>query len=190
MDTLEIPVRPHLIKFLQFHLGDNYFLSTSDPYGILLFQLLRRPVHDARRDDVLVKYTGTFVLHLGTYSEKHGLRGLTGKTVYEFNNFVHEMMRADLHGFVDVTTEHGHIERFAVEQFMAKYGFEESDIQYETLLKSWRRFAAERKSKKKRSVHLTATRQLKDLKKELRPLAVPVYARPQPAAPLGTPLGA
>jgi hypothetical protein len=182
VDSIQIPVRPHLVKFLQYHLGENYFLSVSDPYGILLFQLMRRPVHDARKDDVLEKYAGTFTVNLGTYAEKHGLQGLTSKGVYEFNNFAHELMRADLHGFVDVTTEHNHIERYAVEQFMAKYGFEEADIQFETLLKSWRRFAAERRGKRKRTVYLTPTRQLKELKKALRPLAVAVLPTPRPTA--------
>ena len=182
MDCLEIPVRPHLIKFLQFHLGEHYFLSVSDPYGILLFQLLRRPVHDARKDEVLERYVGRFAINLGTYTDRHGLKGLTGKTVYEFNNFAHAMMLADLHSFVDLATEHGHSEKYAVEQFMAKYGFDECDIQYETLLKSWRRFAGERKMKKKRAVHLTPARQLKDLKKELRALPVPVLQRARPAA--------
>jgi hypothetical protein len=63
---------------------------------------------------------------------------------------------------------------------MAKYGFEEQDIGYETLLKSWRRFAADRRSPRKRAPHLTPTRQLKDLKRELRKatLVVPVMVRP------------
>ncbi|MBJ6109455.1 hypothetical protein JAO73_10550 [Hymenobacter sp. BT523] len=180
MDHIDIPVRPHLVKFLQYHLGERYFLSVSDPYGILLFQLLRRPVHDARRDDVLEEYKGVFTLHLGAYAGKHGLKELTGKTVYEFNNFAHEMMRADLHSFVDLATDHGQIEKYAVEQFMAKYDFEEQDIKYDTLLKSWRRFAADRKAKKKRAPHLTPTRQLKDLKKALlaTPPPIPVTARP------------
>jgi hypothetical protein len=47
LDHIDIPVRPHLVKFLHYHLGEQYFLSVSDPYGILLFQLLRRPVYDA-----------------------------------------------------------------------------------------------------------------------------------------------
>jgi hypothetical protein len=180
LDHIDIPVRRHLVKFLRYHLGENYFLSTSDAYGILLFQLLRRPVTDARRDDVLADYKQTFTVNLGTYAGKHGLKGLTGKTVYEFNNFAHEIMRADLHSFVDLATDHGQMEKYAVEQFMAKYDFEEEDIKYETLLKSWRRFVGERKARKKRAPHLTPTRQLRDLKKALQalPAAVPASARP------------
>jgi hypothetical protein len=181
-DIIQIPVRRHLVKFLHYHLGEKYFLSVSDVYGILLFQLLRRPVHDARKDNVLAEYSGLFEVNLGAYAGKHGLQGLTGKTVYEFNNFAHEMMRADLHSFVDLATDHGQSEKYALEQFMHKYDFEEADIKYETLLKSWRRFDGLRKTKKKRAPHLTATRQLKELKKELRPLAVQAQQRPRPAA--------
>jgi hypothetical protein len=125
-------------------------------------------------------YKESFTVNFGAYADKHGIKGLTGKTVYEFNNFCHEMMRADLHSFVDLATEHGQPEKYAVEQFMAKYDFEEADVKYETLLKSWRRFVGDRKAKKKRAPHLTPTRQLKDLKKSLLslPPVLPVPARP------------
>ena len=179
VDSLLIPVRPHVLKYLHTHLGPGYCLSESDHFGLLLFQLLRRPLTDARRDEVLTKYQGRFTVHLGAYgSGKFGLRELTGKTVYQFNNFVHELVRAELHAWVDMATDHGNAVTYAIEGFMQKYDFGEEDIAFDTLLKSWQRFAEGRRAKKKRAPHLTPRRALKQLEKDLRSLPLPG----QPAA--------
>lgn len=57
---LPVPVRPYVLKFLNYHLGKCYFLSESDPFGLLLFHLLRRPAKDARRDHVLRNYKASW----------------------------------------------------------------------------------------------------------------------------------
>ena len=54
---LSLPVQPYVLKYLQNHVGTAYFLSEDDPFGILLFQLLRRPVLDKRRDEVVKNCT-------------------------------------------------------------------------------------------------------------------------------------
>lgn len=182
-----MPVRPHVLKYLQAHLGTAYFLSESDHFGLLLFQLLRRPITDARRDEVLVKYQSRFAVNLGAYgSGKFGLKPLTGKTVYQFNNFVHELIRGELHSWVDMASDHGNAINYAIEGFMQKYDFREEDISYDTLLKSWQRFADGRKAKKKRAPHLTPRMALKQLTKDLKAVPVPppagLASRPQAAA--------
>ncbi|MDB5268040.1 MAG: hypothetical protein JWP58_1080 [Hymenobacter sp.] len=183
MDSIQIPVRLHVLKYLQSHLGAHYFLSESDHFGLLLFQLLRRPLKDARRDDILTRYTGQFTVNFGSYDpDKYGLGKLTGKTCYQFNNFVHELVRAELHAWVDMATDHGNPVTFAIEQFMKRYKFEESDIAFDTLLKSWQRFAADRKLKKQRAPHLTPTKQLKQLEKTLLRIPVPTPAGMSSAA--------
>jgi hypothetical protein len=50
VDSIEIPVEPHVLKFLQYYLGDHYFFSESDQFGAYLYSQLRRPMEDARRD--------------------------------------------------------------------------------------------------------------------------------------------
>ena len=78
-----------MLKYLQFHLGECYFLSESDHIGLFLFHLLRRPLTDARRDHVLEDYESTWHVGLGSYGERWGLQEPTGKSVYQLNSFVH-----------------------------------------------------------------------------------------------------
>lgn len=161
-------VRPHVLKYLHAHVGPHYFLSQSDHFGLFLFYLMRHPVTDARKDHLVAEYKATFTVHYGSYKpSQYGLKGLTGKTVHQFNRFVHELILHELYGFVDVATDHGNPVTYAIEQFMAKYGFDESDVQFETLKKSWQRFAEDRKLKKKKVVALTPRKALKDLQRTL-----------------------
>lgn len=164
-----------MLKYLQLHLGKIYFLSESDHFGLLLFHLLRRPVTDARRDHVLEEFEECWPVALGAYGcGKRGLRGLTGKSVYQFNNFVHALVLAELHAFVELAIDHGQQAKFAIEAFMLKYGFAEEDIQFAALQKSWTRHWAVRKASRKRVASLTGLLHVKDLEKRLK--NVPVRA--------------
>lgn len=166
--TIEIPVKPHVLKYLEFYLGAEYSLSESDPYGLFLFHVMRRPMTDKRKDELVAKYQRRFVLDFGPYSpQQYGLKNLTGKTVYQFNNFVHGIIRQDMISYVDTATDYGTAIKHAIERFMGKYGFEESDIAYDTLLKAYQRYCEERKASKKKVQALTPRKALKQLEKDL-----------------------
>lgn len=172
MKSLQIPVKPHILKYLQFYLGADYSLSESDPYGLLLFGLLRRPITDKRKDELVAKYTGRFVVHYGAYSpQQFGLKNLTGKTVYQFNNFAHGILKQDLHSYVDLMTDMGNQVKYSIECFMLKYDFQETDIAYDTLLKSYQRFVEDRKVSKKKVAAVTPRKALKDLQRNLTRIA-------------------
>lgn len=188
--TLSLPVQPHVLKYLHKHVGKAYFLSEDDPFGILLFQLLRRPLHDKRRDEVVKNYRMAFELHFGLYNpQKFGLKEPTGKTIYQFNNFCRKLLFGELHNHVELLVNLGTAATYAIETFMLKYDLREEDVPFDTLHRSWKRYAAETKVAKKRSPHLSAGGQLKQLTKDLRALPRPVlasdgsgYAKvPQPA---------
>jgi len=158
-----------VLKYLHFHLGECYFLSESDPYGLFLFHLLRRPLTDARRDHVLEEYEATWHVGLGSYGGR-GLKEATGKSVYQLNAFVHAIILNELHGWVELAVDHGQQAKFAIEGFMGKYGFDEQDIQYDALKKSWQRYLAQRKASKKKTVSLTGRMHLRELEKSLKKL--------------------
>lgn len=180
--TIDIPVKPHVLKYLEFYLGADYTLSESDPYGLFLFHLMRRPLTDKRKDELVAKYPSRFVMDFGPYSpQQYGLKNLTGKTVYQFNNFVHGIIRQDMLNYVDVATDYDNTVKHAIESFMAKYGFEETDIAYDTLLKAYQRYCEERKASKKKTQALTPRKALKQLEKQLHQVVtrgqqVPVVA--------------
>ena len=180
MKSLQIPVKPHILKYLQFYLGAEYNLSESDPYGLMLFGLLRRPITDSRKDELVAKYTGRFEVQYGAYSpQQFGLKNLTGKTVYLFNSFVHSILKQDLHSYVDLMTDMGNQVKYSIECFMRKYDFQETDIAYDTLLKSYQRFVEERKASKKKGPAVTPRKALKELQRNLTRIAA---IAPLPAA--------
>jgi hypothetical protein len=177
---LSVPVQPHVLKYLQKHLGRAYFLSESDHFGLLLFQLLRRPVRDARRDEILTKYQGRFEVHYGLYDPiKYGLKDLTGKTCYQFNKFGKELLFAELHAHVELLTDMGTAATYAIETFMLKYDLREEDVQFDTLHRSWKRYAEEAKKARKRARHLSGRAQLQQLTKDLTKLPRPVLSAGQ-----------
>jgi hypothetical protein len=171
---LPVPVRPYVLKFLNYHLGKCYLLSESDPFGLLLYHLLRRPVKDARRDHVLRNYKSSWGVDLGSYAGKKGLGDLTGKSVYDFNKVAHRMLFSEMHQFVEQALDHGQQAKFAIEGFMIKFDLREEDIQFATLQKSWTRYVKEKKATKKKTASLTGRTALKDLKKGVERAALPL----------------
>lgn len=171
--TLPVPVRPYVLKFLNYHLGKCYFLSESDPFGLLLYHLLRRPVKDARRDHVLRNYKASWGVDLGSYAGKKGIGDLTGKSVYDFNKMAHRMLFSEMHQFVEQALDHGQQAKFAIEGFMLKLDLVEEDIQFATLQKSWTRYVKEKKATKKKTASLTGRTALKELKKGVQQVILP-----------------
>ena len=172
---LSLPVQPHVLKYLQKHVGTAYFLSEDDPFGILLFQLLRRPVLDKRRDEVVKNYPKRFEVTFGLYDpRKYGFKQPTGKTIYQFNGFCRRLLFGELHAHVELLVSMGVAATYAIETFMLKYSLCEEDVPFDTLHRSWKRYAKEAKAAKKpRAPHLGAGGQLKQLAKDLNKLTKP-----------------
>lgn len=177
MDSIEIPVEPHVLKFLQFYLGAHYLFSESDQFGAYLYSQMRRPMEDARRDHVLQTYTGRWQVYYGSLSpKKHGLR-LTGKGAQMFNDWVNGIMEVEMIGFVNYARRYGNKIKYAIEEYMAERGITEDDIKYETLYKRYQRDCEEQKATKKTKAILTAGRTDKQVRQQLARLPLP-----QPAA--------
>lgn len=172
MDPLQVPVRPHVLLYLEFHLGKGYVLSENDHFGLYLYSQLRRPVTDARRDHVLEEYAGRFEVHYGSFDPlKHGLR-LTGFGTYKFNKFVHELIMAELHAWVDMGVGHGNKIKHCIQTFQAKYGLREEDQAYETLYKSYQRFDDCRPAKPSRVALQPPRAALNRLEKDLKKIGL------------------
>ncbi|GAB3233162.1 hypothetical protein GCM10027346_20930 [Hymenobacter seoulensis] len=172
LNSLDLPVRPHVYKYLLLHLGPEYVLSRTDPHGLLLFLLLRSPLTNARKDAVVAEYSLKFNVGLENYPfRQYGLT-LTSDTVYMFNNTVHEQIKAELHAFVDLAVELGQRQKDAVLDFMAKYDFTDKDISYDTLIKSYQRYRASVPTKKRKVVTVNLRKDMLNLQASLSQLVV------------------
>ena len=182
MDHIEVPVRPHVLKFLQFYLGEKYYLSENDQFGTYLFSQLRRPMRDARRNHVLEGYKGKWKVHFGAISPKKlGLR-LTGKGAQMFDKWVDSVMKTEMVGYVDLAQRYGDKIKYAIESYMGERGLREEDIQYETLYKHYQRNSQLRKATKKRVATLRPGRTDEQVQRELRRVPLPMPAAARPAA--------
>lgn len=152
LTTLDFPVKPHVRKYLLTHLGtDPYVLSNSGRFGKMLFHLLRRQLkgklhHAGSREDC----TQTLVLDLRNFPvHQYGLTELTNYTIYQFNDFVDELLKEELYIWVRRFVTGKNTIREVIIDFMAGYDLREEDIQYETLRKAVQRNVPPKKAKKK-----------------------------------------
>lgn len=177
MSSLKIPVRPHVKKYLAVHLGDDYTLSLADAFGIMLLQLLRRPLVDKRKEASMEAYTEKFRFGTEGYpAQKWGLRSFTTGTIYLFNKFVHEVMMAEMYGHVSTSVNHGLGLHDAIDEFLAKYDFTDRDLTFDAVKKTYQRQRA--KDKRRKPVErISPLKAVKVLRTQLLKLPVPVPAQ-------------
>jgi len=167
VDSLSLPVEPHVLKYLRYHQDDeNYLLSESDVFGLFLFRLLLEAPVERRRDELVAGYSASWQVYLGSY-RAWSIKPPSSKVAYLFNSFVHKFLLKEMHGFVEQALDNRQQAKHAIQGFMFKYGLLEEDIQFETLQKSWQRYWAHRKLSKKRRASLTGQLPLKEVEKRL-----------------------
>jgi hypothetical protein len=142
LSKLDFPVKPHVRKYLNMHLGVGaYVISSADRFGKMLFHLLRRQLkgklsHAGSR----VGCTKVLELDLSNFpAHQYGLTELTPYTVYQFNDFVDELMKEELYLWVRNFVNRRTTIREVILDFMAAYDLREEDVQYETLRKAVQR---------------------------------------------------
>jgi hypothetical protein len=182
LDHLDIPVRPHVLKFLTFYLGAHYVLSENDQFGAYLYSQLRRPLQDARRDHVLESYAGKWRVDLGALdAKKHGLR-LTGKGAQKFNDWVDSVLDTEMMGFVALHVRFGNKIKYAIEEYMRERDIREEDISYETLYKRYQRDAGTRSATRKLQAITRPGRADQAVRRDLGRLPLPTPPAARPAA--------
>ena len=182
MDYLDIPVQPHVLKFLQYYLGEHYVLSENDQFGAYLYSQLRRPLQDARRDHVLESYGAKWRVSLDALdAQKHGLR-LTGKAAQMFNDWVDSVFNTEMMGFVSLHVKFGNKIKYAIEEYVKERGIREEDILCETLYKRYQRASGERKATQKLKAITRPGRSDKDVRRDLGRVPLPAPAAARPAA--------
>ncbi|MGV3588583.1 MAG: hypothetical protein ACO1OF_16375 [Adhaeribacter sp.] len=145
--TLHIPVKPYSLKYLTCHLGAGYKLSKSDAFGLHLRNVLRSPLDKAEYQDYLKRYTNDFQVKV-TLKDFEDLRfELTAQGIIEFNNFVEQIIKAELHAFIDYSRIFKIKQAAAITLFRGKYGITDEDIAFDTFKKSYQRYRNKEKKK-------------------------------------------
>lgn len=162
---LDFPLRPHLLKYLQVHLKltassadplrlEDYVLSKAGRFGFALNQLLRKPTKSARHEGSVEDCTSQLGINLRNFNAPYYelTQGkLSPWVVFQFNEFVEDYFRAELHWWVRQHRERRATIKDAIRSFMAFYDVGEDDVAYETLRKDVQRNAELPALKKKKS---------------------------------------
>ena len=159
---LDFPVKPHVRKYLDTHLGsETYVLSNSGRFGKMLFHLMRRQVR-GKLHHVGSRLDCTRVLRLDLRNfpvYQYGLTELTDYTIFQFNDYVDELLKEELYTWVRQFVNRRTSIKDVITDFMAGYDLREEDIQYETLRKSVQRNVRLPALKKRRAKSVANTSQ-------------------------------
>ncbi|QIX60892.1 hypothetical protein HER32_06750 [Hymenobacter sp. BT18] len=142
MKNLDFPLKPHVRKYLNVHLGSGeYVLSNSDRFGKMMYHLLRRQVkgklhHAGSREDC----TQVLQIDMRNFpAHQYGLKELTNYTIFQFNDFVDELMKEELYLWVRQFLNNRITIRQIILDFMGAYDLREEDVPFETLRKAVQR---------------------------------------------------
>jgi hypothetical protein len=161
---IDFPIRPYLLKYLQVQLklarlGDeplqleDYVLSKSNRFGLVLDLLLRKPTKSARHEGSIDDCTATLGVNLRNFNAAYYelTRGkLTPYAIFQFNDTVDDHFNATLYWWVAQHVEKRATIKDAIRSFMVFYDILEDERPYETLRKLVQRNAPMVPRKKKR----------------------------------------
>lgn len=129
--TVQIPVLPHVLKFIQKRHEGNFKLSRRHNEGKMLIHMLRNQQHDKRFDAPLEKYTEKLNVKITFDQYKvRGCNNITSRTIFDFNDFIDAIIKDEFVYYVDTLKEAGvnMTMDVMVDGFMGKYLFDEEDI--------------------------------------------------------------
>lgn len=141
LHTFPVPVKPHVAKYLEFHLGAGYKLSQLDPFGRELKTLLGQKKKNKWFNGFTRRYTSTFGVSVeGNLILQKRLKGLTAKEIIDFNNFVEGIIKHEFYGCVANRCLVNQSQYSSIQAFREKYDFHDEDMSYDTLKKAWQRY--------------------------------------------------
>lgn len=147
LHVFPVPVKPHVAKYLAFHLGEGYKLSQLDPFGRELKTLLGQKKENKWFNGFTRRYTASFGVAVeGNLILQKRLKGLTAKEIIDFNNFVEGIIKWEFFGFVAGRCQVAQSQYSAIQAFREQYNFEDEDMSYDTLKKAWQRYKNPKKA--------------------------------------------
>ena len=150
--TVQLPVLPHVRKFIEHKHGTEFKLSRRHNEGKMLIHMLRNQQRDERFDVRMELYSESLNVKISfdKYKER-GCNNVTNRTVYDFNDFIDRTIRDEFIYFVEVLR--GAQVKLTLDQmvdgFMGKYNFDDGDITPFVLKQHYYRTIRRGKEKKK-----------------------------------------
>ena len=141
MITLSIRVKPWVRKYLVHLYGEDLKVNKGDHVGMLLYYILQKNYVDKNYDYFMKSYSSSFNVEISDFNAfKKGVRHLSSYSTVHFNTFIESIIKDKFHSYVSDAISMGTRQKDAINDFMKKYSFNNEDIPYDTLLKSYQRY--------------------------------------------------
>jgi len=157
MYQIEIPIKPHLKKFIAHYVNiQPYVLSRKEPFGSTIYHELSYPFTNNKLwyenlQEVKNKYRASFMVQIDTftYNNHKSANNLTERAAVAINSYVGALFRFHWHFFADTILELDPLfkQKDLAKKFMDKYNIDPDDFDTDSLLRDYRRYK-ERNSKK------------------------------------------
>jgi len=148
--TVQIPVLPHVLKYITKKHGGQFKLSRKHNEGKMLYHMLRNQQDIKRFDLARSKYRDTLNVHVSVdaYKER-ACSTISSTTIYDFNNFIDATIKDEFIHYVETLREFD--TKLTVDQmvdgFMGKYCFDDGDITPFVLKQTYNRYKRAQKKK-------------------------------------------
>jgi hypothetical protein len=148
LKVLQLPVKPHVRKYLLAHVGPEYVLSKNDRFGLYLSGLLQRQPKGQRGVGKLDDCTDTFPIDLKNYpTRQFRVTGASDFTISRFNRYVDDLIHQELYLWVRANcgrVMHRLPITEAILTYCALYDIQEEEMPLQTLKKAVQRNAGVR----------------------------------------------
>ncbi len=100
--SLQIPVKPHIQKYLEYKFPDGLIVSQDHYLGIVIFSMLRAPLEWVGKQKYASKFKGSTIIHLKKEDMfKYALSKMTARNIVTFNTMVNDLFKEKLHDFLE-----------------------------------------------------------------------------------------
>ncbi len=137
-----IPVKPHVLKYLEATVGNPYKMNENDFVGIYLLSAMKRQRNEKQDGDNLQLYNERFTLNVSRhYVYNWNVQSVTSSTILTFNHYIDAIFRHNFICWMDVITQDTKSidMKQAVETFKNKYLISEQDMSWDALYKFYYR---------------------------------------------------
>ena len=142
----QIPVKPHVHRFLSFHFQEPYKLDRNDFLGNWLYLALRDQHKDSKFDKRLVHYSRRFtVLVTRNYVFNNRLSDISGETIAFLNGYVDSLIKQQFICYMLVWADLEEMQD-TIEKFLNIYSFTEEELKFDCLKKYWYRWRVDKQN--------------------------------------------
>jgi hypothetical protein len=136
----QIPLKPHIKKYLLFYYPEPYKLDKRDSFGHMIYLALREQRNCKRYEQRTANYSSKItVLITHNYVFNNRLTEITPETVRTINLYIDSMIKDR---FIDYMILYNDLRDYqvSIDKFIELYNFTDDEMKFDCLKQHWFRF--------------------------------------------------